>query len=308
MAICTWRQMIPIGLSFVYTALSKVKLELSLVYHGYYFWASLHLQPRYKSYESHDSSSFLPHSTHTSFLPSLLKHKMLLTNLLVTLSMAIASSKAGKCDPNPSSDTFIIGTDGPAPPETLGYFINHIGLLTTNLDAMKDFYGNTLGMRLIFDVHLTPEFTITYMGHAQGGRNGTGFQTGAEMNRDKNNLAGLLELVQFNVSDDTLLASTKRTNTFGHVGLVVPDIQKTQDYLESRGVKILKRYGEPIEEFTGPVVNAFGLGEFAGAHLAAKKALMEAQGAIGLPLLVMVADPDGNLVEIQQQEQPDGVV
>lgn len=32
---------------------------------------------------------------------------------------------------------------------------------------------------------------------------------------------GLLELVQSNVSDDRLISSTERTNTFGHVGNVV---------------------------------------------------------------------------------------
>lgn len=32
---------------------------------------------------------------------------------------------------------------------------------------------------------------------------------------------GLLELVQSNASDDRLIASSERTNTFGHVGNVV---------------------------------------------------------------------------------------
>ncbi|KAL2871482.1 VOC family protein [Aspergillus lucknowensis] len=237
---------------------------------------------------------------------------MRLANFLVGLSMGIQWASA--CDPTTNSSTpglddlFHIGNDGPAPPETLGYFINHVGLLTTNLAALKHFYVDILGLRQIFDVTLTPEFTITYLGYAQGGRNGTGFQTGEELNREKNNLAGLLEIVQFNASDDNLLSSTKRTNTFGHIGLIVPDIVKAQEYLESKGVQILKRYGEPIKTFTGPVNNAFGIGEYAGAHIAAKKRLMEAQGLIGLPLLVMVADPDGNLVEIQQQEQPTGVL
>ncbi|KAL2830276.1 hypothetical protein BDW59DRAFT_23269 [Aspergillus cavernicola] len=234
---------------------------------------------------------------------------MLATKLLLGLS--IATQWATACDPpesDPTGGVFQIGEDGPAPPETQGYFINHVGLLTTNLDALKHFYGDILGMRLIFDVQLTPEFTITYMAHGQGGRNGTGFQTGAELNRDKNNLAGLLEIVQFNVSDDTLLGSLNRTNTFGHIGMIVPDIVKTQDYLDSKGVEIVKRYGEPIKTFTGPVNNAFGIGEYAGVHLAAKQALMDAQQIIGLPLLLMISDPDGNLVEIQQQEQPAGVL
>ncbi|KAL2844980.1 hypothetical protein BJY01DRAFT_235086 [Aspergillus pseudoustus] len=236
---------------------------------------------------------------------------MLATKLFFGVAMAIqwatACGETNTTDPD-LGDIFHIGTDGPAPPETLGYFINHFGLLTTNLPRLKHFYHDILGLRLIFDVHLTPEFTVTYMGYPQGGRNGTGFQTGEELNRDKNNLAGLLEIVTFNVSDDELLGSVNRTNTFGHVGLVVPDIIKAQEYLESKGVEILKRYGDPIKTFTGPINNAFGIGEYAGAHLEAKQRLMDAQGIIGLPLLVMVSDPDGNLVEIQQQEQPAGVL
>ncbi|KAJ5690042.1 Glyoxalase/Bleomycin resistance protein/Dihydroxybiphenyl dioxygenase [Penicillium macrosclerotiorum] len=210
----------------------------------------------------------------------------------------------------PRSDTanpnnpFVIGDDGAAPLATLGYAINHFGLLTSNLKGMKQFYGDILGMRLLFDAHVTPEYTVTYLGYAQGGRNGTGFQTGEELFRDKNNLYGLLELVQFNVSDDHLVASTQRTNTFGHVGLIVPDVQKAQAYLEGHGVPILKRVNERITKFTGPVQNAFGIGEFAGDHTAAKKALIAAQGLIGLEMFLMVEDPDGNLVEIQQQDAP----
>lgn len=140
------------------------------------------------------------------------------------------------------------------------------------------------------------------MGYAQGGRNGTGFQTGAEMAVAKNNMYGLLELVQFNVSDDRLIASTERTNTFGHVGLVVPDVVEAQKYLEAQGVAILKRVGEAVEDFTGPVPNSMGIGEFAGLHLAAKRALVKAQGLIGFEMFLMVTDPDGNVVEIQQQD------
>jgi lactoylglutathione lyase len=223
--------------------------------------------------------------------------------LLLTL-LTIHTTNA--CNPTrrdiDPADAFTIGTGGPAPAATLGFAMNHIGLLTTNLTGMKHFYGDILGMRLLFDAHVTPEYTVTYMGYAQGGRNGTGFQSGAELAAAKNNLWGLLELQQFNVSDDRLIASTERSNTFGHVGLVVPDVVKTEEYLESREVRILKRVNEPIKDFTGPVPNAFGLGEFAGLHLAAKKALVDAQGLIGLEFFLMVADPDGNLIEIQQQD------
>ncbi|KAJ5090366.1 Glyoxalase/Bleomycin resistance protein/Dihydroxybiphenyl dioxygenase [Penicillium argentinense] len=221
------------------------------------------------------------------------------------LSVFLLASPVYSCAPTGDPNSPIVpGTDGPAPAATLGYAINHFGLTTTNLKAMKHFYGDILGMRLLFDAHVTPEYTVTYLGYAQGGRNGTGFQTGAELARDKNNLSGLLELVQFNVSEDHLVASTRRSNTFSHIGLIVPDIAKTQEYLEGHGVKILKRYQAPVAQFTGPLQNAFGIGEFAGAHIAAKKALIKAQSLIGLEMLLMVEDPDGNMVEIQQQDPP----
>ncbi|KAJ5160171.1 Glyoxalase/Bleomycin resistance protein/Dihydroxybiphenyl dioxygenase [Penicillium canariense] len=231
---------------------------------------------------------------------------------LVTFShwlvAALFAQWAWACSPrsdiNDQNNPFVIGDDGPAPAATLGFAINHFGLLTTNLTGMKHFYGDILGMRLLFDAHLTPEYTVTYMGYSQGGRNGTGFQSGAEMTRDKNNLYGLLELVQFNVSDDRLVGSTKRTNTFGHVGLIVADVEKAQTYLESRGVEILKRIKEPLSGFTGSIQNAFGVGEFAGEHIAAKMALLKAQSLIGMEMFLMVQDPDGNLVEIQQQDAP----
>lgn len=234
--------------------------------------------------------------------------KALIPRCLALLLASCAHACSPRSDGGEPNSPFVIGNDGPAPAETLGYAINHLGLLTTNLEAMKHFYGDILGMRLLFDAHVTPEYTVTYMGYAQGGRNGTGFQTGAELFRDKNNLYGLLELVQFNVSDDHLVASTKRTNTFSHVGLIVPDIAKTQAYLEEHGVTILKRFEKPVTEMTGPLQNAFGIGEFAGAHVAAKQALIKAQSLIGLEMLLMVEDPDGNMVEIQQQDPPSSSV
>ncbi|KAJ5776359.1 uncharacterized protein N7511_001370 [Penicillium nucicola] len=228
---------------------------------------------------------------------------------LLPILLSIFSLQTKACNPTrrstadaTASNPFTLGTDGPAPPETLGYALNHVGLITNNLTAMKGFYGNVLGMRLLFDAALTPEYTVTYMGYVQGGRNGTGFQTGTEMTMGKNNMYGLLEIVEFSVSDDTLLSSTQRTNTFSHVGLVVPDVVKAQTYLEGKGVEVLKGVGVPIEAFEGGVPNALGVGGFAGVHLEAKRRLVEAQGLIGWENFLLVRDPDGNLVEIQQQD------
>jgi lactoylglutathione lyase len=57
-----------------------------------------------------------------------------------------------------------------------------------------------------------------------------------------------------------------------------------------------------VEAFEGAVPNALGVGEFAGVHLEAKRRLAEAQGLIGWEDFLLIRDPDGNLVEIQQQD------
>ncbi|KAJ5956001.1 hypothetical protein N7501_010280 [Penicillium viridicatum] len=87
----------------------------------------------------------------------------------------------------------------------------------------------------------------------------------------------------------------------GPFWLVVPDPAEAQAYLEAQGLAILKRVGDAAEDFTGPVPNSMGIGEFAGLHLEAKRALVKAQGLIGFEMFFMVTDPDGNVVEIQQQ-------
>ena len=55
-----------------------------------------------------------------------------------------------------------------------------------------------------------------------------------------------------------------------------------------------------MEDSTGPVPNSIGIGEFARLHLEAKRALVKAQGLIGFEMFLMVTDPHGNVVEIQQ--------
>lgn len=199
------------------------------------------------------------------------------------------------------SETFVVGTDGPADRETQGYFINHVGLNTHNLTRIKAFYGDVLGMRHMFTLHLTPEYTVSYLGWAQGGRNGTGFQSGTELTANKNNLAGLLEFTQFTSSDVELTPATRRTGNFGHIGLIVPDLQATQARVERYGAKIVKRAGEP----------AAGGGEIAQAYNMASggsedeiEAVVQMQAAIGFDKLFLFEDPDGNLVEVQQLYMP----
>lgn len=94
----------------------------------------------------------------------------------------------------------IPGNDPPADPATQSYFINHIALLVSDLNRTREWYSTVLGMRHIFTMELSPEYALMYMGHSQAGRNGMGYQTGAEMARDKNNMAGLVEFQYYSVS------------------------------------------------------------------------------------------------------------
>lgn len=113
------------------------------------------------------------------------------------------------------------GIDGPADPATASYFINHVGFVVSNLTATRDWYGEVLGMRHVFTVDLSSEYSskftvfgkgngtvlkncvnfevVMYMAHSQAGRNGRGYQTGAELERNKNNLGGLVEFVYYKV-------------------------------------------------------------------------------------------------------------
>jgi lactoylglutathione lyase len=241
---------------------------------------------------------------------------MLATHFL-TWCLALATQYTHACDIQARQDEaaaaadngfFTVGTNGPAHPETLGFFINHLSLIVSNLTASKEFYGNVLGMRHIFTAQLSPHYSVTYMGHAQGGRNGTGFQTGEELLRNKNNAAGLLE---FQFLDDAAdqeerLASTRRANTFSHLGLIVPSLEKAQEWFDGHGVNVTKRIGETADE-NDSVRNALGIGEAALTNQTEEGLLEQGQELVGFPQLIVIEDPDGNMIEVQQLVPPPGV-
>jgi lactoylglutathione lyase len=88
-----------------------------------------------------------------------------------------------------------IGSDGPAPPATISYTFNHFALLVNNLTATRHFYGDILGMRHIFTFQAFPTYSVMYMCHVHGGKNGIGHMTGAELFTEKDNIEGLIEFV-----------------------------------------------------------------------------------------------------------------
>ena len=177
--------------------------------------------------------------------------------------------------------------------------MNHFSLLVNDIDATMHFYGKVLGMRHIFTYHATPTYDIVYMGYSHGGKNGTGFQTGQELYREKPNIEGLIEFLYLKDCNNTvkdLEPTTKRVNTFSHVGLVVPDVKKAQDRMEEDGVEILKPIGKDVEPGSGAAMAyRFGAQDLGDASAAA------AFDAIGFKYFLLAADPDGNVVEIQQQ-------
>lgn len=196
----------------------------------------------------------------------------------------------------------ILGSDEPAPAATTGYFLNHVSLNVKNITASIEFYTNVLGFREIFSLPASEHLTIAYLAHAQGGRNGTGYQTTAEMVRDMSNLSGLIEMLCLDVPEQDLPSSAETPNTFGHLGMVVPDIDATQAWLESLGsVEFLKKTNEPTPT-EGPIANANSFPPSAWGQVT-----VEEKGLIGAILdevnwkYIFIADPDGNIIEIQPQ-------
>ncbi|KAK2759954.1 hypothetical protein FQN54_002690 [Arachnomyces sp. PD_36] len=193
-----------------------------------------------------------------------------------------------------------LGPNEPADPATLGYSVNHFGLVVKDLDATIDFYTKVIGMRHIFTYSASDKFSIAYIGHSHGGKNGTGYQTTEEMLREKNNSGGLMEFLHLKGGNSAPLSSETRTTTFSHVGLIVPDIKATQDRMDKFGIKVLKRIGE-IPTPGGPLDNAFALGDDMTNDQAVIAAALRGIAGIGFEDFLVVADPDGNLIEIQQQ-------
>lgn len=230
--------------------------------------------------------------------------RLLSTALLAATSVHGCALEARQDAP---PDFMTIGDDGPAPPATLGFSLNHLSLVVRNLTASMEFYGNVLGMRHLFTAQLSKDYSVTYMGHAHGGKNGTGFQTGAELLREKNNAAGMIEFQYLATSkDNDATASTVRPNTFSHIGLIVPSLEEAQKRFEEMGVTISKRIGIGGEGIKA-VENALGFGETTGITQDQREELIEGQKLVGFSELITIEDPDGNMLEVQQLVPPPGV-
>ncbi|CAH0042697.1 unnamed protein product [Clonostachys rhizophaga] len=238
------------------------------------------------------------------YFKSPLAATLLVASHMASLTTACSPSTLSIRNDNSTGPPITWGPDTPSDPATAGYFLNHFSINVKNLTATLDFYSRAFGLRHIFTVQASEHLSIAYMGHSQGGRNGTGYQTTAELNRDKNNAAGLVEMIYFDIPDKShLQASSVRTNTFGHMGVIVPDVEAAQARLEALpGVRILKRFGAPTES-EGEVAIANGFPPEALAQVSAEeRATIAAVLSVINERFLYVADPDGNIIEVQPQD------
>lgn len=196
---------------------------------------------------------------------------------------------------------YTLAGDGAAPdPVTMGNFINHLCINVRNLTESVDWYNRAFGLRLMFTMQVTEHFSISYMGHSHGGHNGTGYQTSEELNRQKNNIEGLIEFIHVDIPDWNLPSGLKMPNTFSHIGMVVPDIVATQGHLESIGANIKKSHNEPFV-LGGFFADGSGLPDDLSVVTQEERVTIE---QVLMPVntpLIFVADPDGNIVEVQPQ-------
>ncbi len=193
------------------------------------------------------------------------------------------------------------GDDIASDPATTGYFINHLCINVRNATESINWYTKAFGLRLMFTMHVSEHFSITYMGHSHGGRNGTGYQTSEELNRQKNNIEGLVEFLHLDVPSWDLPAGLVVPNTFSHIGMVVPDIGATQARLEAMGANIYKGYNEPFV-LDGPFADAAGLSKASLEEVSQEERdqILQILTPVNAPL-IFVADPDGNIIEVQPQ-------
>lgn len=217
--------------------------------------------------------------------------KSLLTFAFVSTALACGPLPRSTNGSNP-----VFGSDAPSDPATIGYFVNHVSLNVNNLTRSIDFYTNAFGMRHLFTYNLTPHVSFTYMSHSQGGRNGSAYQTTEEMLRFKNNNGGHIEFVHLSTEGDDIPGAPERTATLNHLGIIVPDLEAAQARLESQGVNIWKKIGEPMPS-TGYLASKYALGDASNLSDEEFADLQKVMGEFNRET-IFASDPDGNLLEI----------
>ena len=83
--------------------------------------------------------------------------------------------------------------------------------------------------------------------------------------------------------------------------MIVPDVLAAQNRMEQLGVTIVKKIGDEAA-LNSPVAEAFGLGSNdTSSGEAELENTIAGIAMIGFSQFLLVEDPDGNLIEIQQQ-------
>ncbi len=232
--------------------------------------------------------------------------KMLLPVLLALQLLPEAMACTPQPPPSKPNQKFpytIKGTDDPADPVTMGFVMNHFSLNVKNVTRSVDFYTKVFGFRLIFIFRGTEKLSVAYLAHSHGGKNGTAYQTTSELNRNKNNMEGLLELVSYTDQDAELQASTQKSNTFSHLGIIVPDVAAAQRHFLRHGVTLLKRTGERERESARKqLAAAYGMSKPLRTNATEAEILFTILNSVPSAMdFVTAVDPDGNLIEIQPQ-------
>ncbi|KAF5677339.1 hypothetical protein FHETE_1851 [Fusarium heterosporum] len=201
---------------------------------------------------------------------------------------------------------FTLQPNEPSDWATISFSINHLSINTESLTVNLEFYSSFLGLRKLFTLQVSKAYFTTYMGHAHGGRNGTGHQPSLEMNRERNNAQDMIELCYADVPINSTESSSQRAFTFGHIGVIVPNIEVMQQRLDAiPRVSVIKRRGQPLTDLEKNVIvgPSLSLPEESVAQLSQgqRETIVRGIDPTFEPL-IFVTDPDGNFIEIQPQE------
>ncbi|KAH8587444.1 Glyoxalase/Bleomycin resistance protein/Dihydroxybiphenyl dioxygenase, partial [Bisporella sp. PMI_857] len=229
----------------------------------------------------------------------------LLSSQLISIAQSCAPQAPANNTGSNQFPQLIPGSNEPADPATTGFVLNHFALNVNNITRSIDFYTKVFGMRLIFNFRATEKLSIAYLAHSHGGKNGTAYQTVSELNRNKNNMEGLIELLHYDDPAESLDPSTKAPNTFSHIGFVVPDPVKVERRLNDYGAEIIKGIGGlPTDENLEIIANSYGLGNLFRTNREEAIAILTllTKSVPGANETIYVLDPDGNFIEVQPQE------
>ncbi|KAK3203813.1 hypothetical protein GRF29_106g728373 [Pseudopithomyces chartarum] len=229
---------------------------------------------------------------------------MLLRTLLFCSSASLVSAASADMPeilPNATDsqkDTFYFPPNCDLKPAFKGYSINHLSLVTSNLTRAITFYEEVIGLQHIFTYNASPKYHIAYLGH-----NTPGFTSCEEITQRKNEIKGLVEFIYLEGATNSPLPTMKKPNTYSHFGLIVPDVKVAEGRVAEWGGRVIKKAGEELDVTNNELGNAYGLGVEAIGALDDEelKAIVEAfkDARTGAIQSAFVADPDGNLIEIQ---------